>query len=160
MSAELRGVPPGKARQSAMDYASGLIARAEQYAAGLSLKLRKKGYGKAEISATIDALSETGMLDDMRYARLWIELRIKRKSPSPRELISALCGKGIKRNTALAALKDVCGGGEVSYDAELSLLKRFSEKCEYAAEPYGGSLRQKFRNEGFSAEVLERYFDE
>jgi regulatory protein len=147
-------------KDSAREYALGLIARAEQHAAGLSLKLQKKGYCKAEIRSVVEALSEEGMLDDIRYARLWIESRIKRKSPSPRELISALCGKGINRNTADAALKGVFDGGEETYTGELSLLKRFAEKNGLSADSYDGSLRQKFRNEGFSTEVLERYFDE
>ncbi|MDR0663093.1 MAG: recombination regulator RecX [Spirochaetaceae bacterium] len=154
------GVSSGKTRQSAMEYASGLIARAEQYSAGLALKLQKKGYGKAEIHAVVEALSETGMLDDMRYSRLWLESRIKRKAASPRELIYALCGKGINRSTAAAALKDALTGGEEISACEMSLLKRFSEKNGYDGESYDGGLRQKFRHEGFSADVLERYFDE
>jgi regulatory protein len=143
-----------------MEYALALVARAEQYAAGLSLKLQKKGYGKAEVRSVIEALSEQGMLDDTRYARLWIEVRVKRKAESPRDLIYTLCGKGINRNTAVAALKDVFGGGEETSTGELSLLKRFAEKNGLTHESYDGSLRQKFRSEGFSAEVLERYFDE
>jgi SOS response regulatory protein OraA/RecX len=148
--------PGGK---TALKDASRLVARAEQYGAGLSLKLQKKGYGKAEIRAVLETLAESGMLDDMRYSRLWIEARIKRKAFSPRELMAALRGKGIDRYTVSAALKDVLGGGEEPCACELSLLRRFAAKNGFPASA-DGNLREKFRREGFSAEVLERYFDE
>jgi SOS response regulatory protein OraA/RecX len=147
--------------QSALQHAFRLVARAEQYSAGLSLKLQKKGYGKTEIKSVLKTLSETGMLDDSRYARFWTESRIKYKAFSPRQIMLALLGKGINRDIAGGALKNALGGvnGQPSVD-ELSLLRRFTAKYGLSAAADGCNLRGKLRREGFSAEVLERYFDE
>jgi regulatory protein len=132
-----------------------LVARAEQSSSGLSLKLQKKGYSRAEIRFAIDALVEAGMLDDLRYARLWAASRIKRKSDSPRELLYALCCKGISRGTAVAALKET-----LSTDVQLALLRRFVEKNGLGESASDGALRKRLCFDGFSAEVLDSFFDE
>ncbi|MDR2802902.1 MAG: recombination regulator RecX [Treponema sp.] len=148
-------------KKPAMLYALRLVARAEQFSAGLSLKLQKKGYSKADIKAVAGALAETGMLDDKRYSRLWIESRIKHRADSPRELLSSLRRKGIDRRAATAALEEVfAGSDESSAGVELSLLRRFITKSGLDGGDSCGNLREKLRFEGFSAEVLEYLYDE
>ncbi|MDR2659125.1 MAG: recombination regulator RecX [Spirochaetaceae bacterium] len=134
-----------------------LVARAEQCVAGLSLKLQKKGYDRAVVKVVTASLAESGMLDDARYARLWLGSRVKHRPDTPRELISALRAKGISRYTAARALKEVLSAsGE---NLELALLRRFTAK-----KGLGGlteaRLREKLRFEGFSSEVLDCLFDE
>ncbi|MDR1147572.1 MAG: RecX family transcriptional regulator [Spirochaetaceae bacterium] len=143
-----------------LQYALHLISRAEQFSAGLLLKLQKKGYSRADAEAVIGELSVTGMLDDARYARLWLGLRIKHRSASPRELLSAICGKGLKRDIASAALKealDECGDTAGSH--ELALLRRFIAK-NGLGELTAANLRKRLRFEGFSPEVLDCLADE
>jgi SOS response regulatory protein OraA/RecX len=132
-----------------------LVARAEQFSSGLSLKLQKKGYVRAEIRSAVDALVKSGMVDDMRYACLWIASRIKRRADSPREFLYALRGKGISRGTAVAALKEA-----LTTDIELALLRRFAEKKGPGFEANDEAARKRLSFEGFSAEVLDCFFDE
>ncbi|MDR0683873.1 MAG: recombination regulator RecX [Spirochaetaceae bacterium] len=132
-----------------------LVARAEQFSSGLSLKLQRKGYSRAEIRFAVDALGEAGMLDDLRYARLWLASRVKRKADSPRELLYALCGKGISRDTAVTALKET-----LTTDAQLALLRRFVEKNGPGEPANDKAVRKRLSFDGFSAEVLDSFFDE
>jgi SOS response regulatory protein OraA/RecX len=127
-----------------------LAARAEQHSAGLSLKLQKKGHGRADIEAAVDCLSEAGMLDDLRYACLWIAGRIKRRADSPRQLFVSLCGKGLDRATVAAALKKM-----LDADTELALLRNFSAKTGRNGQTADGTSRERLRFEGFSAEALD-----
>jgi SOS response regulatory protein OraA/RecX len=132
-----------------------LAARAEQFSAGLSLKLQKKGYGGADIKSAVDYLSKAGMLDDLRYACLWIEGRIKRRTDSPRQLLINLCGKGLDRATAAAAIKKT-----LDADTELALLRNFLTKNGRDGQTAGGPSRERLRFEGFSAEALDVLDDE
>jgi SOS response regulatory protein OraA/RecX len=132
-----------------------LVARAEQFSSGLSLKLQRKGYSRADIRSAVDALVESGMVDDMRYARLWTASRVKRRADSPRELFCALCGKGISRGTAAAALKET-----LTTDVQLALLRRFAKKKGPGFEENDEAARKRLCFEGFSAEVLDCFFDE
>lgn len=142
------------AKSTALQDAIRLVGRAEQCGAGLSQKLQRKGYNPSEIKAAADALRETGMLDDPRYARLWVESQLKRKK-SPRELLYSLCKKGLDRQTASAALKAV-----LDSDTELDLLRRFAAKNGIQTEDEDGNTRKRLRLEGFSAETLDRMEEE
>jgi SOS response regulatory protein OraA/RecX len=141
--------------QNALRDAFRLTARAEQFSAGLSLKLQKKGHGRADIKFAIDYLVGAGMLDDLRYACLWIAERIRRKAESPRQLLTNLCGKGLNRATAAAALKKT-----LDADTELALLRDFSAKIDLAGKTAGKNWRERLRFEGFSAEAMDVLDDE
>jgi SOS response regulatory protein OraA/RecX len=155
---EFNSKRPGK--PDVLRYALHLAARAEQFSAGLLLKLQKKGYSRADSEKAIGELTVTGLLDDARYARLWLGLRIKHRSASPRELLSAICGKGIKREIASAALKEALGGrDDPDRSHELALLHRFVVK-NGLGELTIANLREKLRFERFSPEVLDCLVDE
>jgi regulatory protein len=150
---------PGK--PDVLQYALRLVARAEQCGAGLLLKLQKKGYSRADAEAAIDELTAAGMLDDARYARFWLGSRIKHRTDSPRELLAALCRKGIKRAAASAALKEVLleKRDDPTVSHELALLYRFIAK-NGLGELTASNLREKLRFEGFSPDVLDCLVDE
>ncbi|MDR1252676.1 MAG: recombination regulator RecX [Treponema sp.] len=145
-----------------------LIARAEQTAFGLGRKLERRGNEPACVRAVISRLAAMELVDDRRFARFWLESRLSRRWDSPRQLLSALCNRGISRDDAGAALKTV-----LNDDAEWALLTRFAAKqrplrVSHVAESgtignTGSVLRSlKFtlRREGFSPELIQRFFDE
>ncbi|MDR1362984.1 MAG: RecX family transcriptional regulator [Spirochaetaceae bacterium] len=148
-------------KQEALQDALHLVARAEQFSAGLLLKLQKKGHSKTDSTAAVEKLTEIGMLDDNRYARLWLEARMKRRSESPRELSRALCGKGIRRSIAAAALKSILSDEdeEPVPSCELALLRRFMAK-NGLNELTSVNLRERLRFEGFTPEILDYLVDE
>jgi len=144
-----------------------LIARAEQTAFGLSRKLHKRGHDSACINAVIAQLCALNLLDDRRYARLWLESRISRQATSPRRLLAALRSRGIDRHDAGAALKET-----LDDEAERQLLERYVQKLrrrrssgegadsEGADSATSRALRYTLKNEGFSSLAIEIVLDQ
>ena len=148
-----------------------LIARAEQCLFGLSRKLERRGHEPVCVRAVIARLSELELVDDRRFARLWLETRLARTG-SPRRLLAALCGRGIDRDDAESALKTT-----LDTETERRLLARFVHKRrrlrQYRGERANAgaatgprtediqrSLRFALRGEGFSLAAIRQFFDE
>jgi len=139
-----------------------LIARAEQNVYGLSRKLEKRGHDSVCIQTVIARLCEAGLLDDRRYARLWLGARINQRAASPRRLFAALCSRGIDHDDAEAALRET-----LDDETELRLLERYARKLQFRQK--GGedddsaaarrSLRYTLKGEGFSSSAIECFFD-
>jgi regulatory protein len=128
-----------------------LIARAEQCTRGLRCKLEKRGHDSMCINAVIERLSALQLLDDCRFARFWLESRL-RLPRSPRRLLVSLCAKGISRGDAEAALKNVLNDA-----AEYTLLLRFVKK--YARKKNTRDLKYLLKSEGFSSEAIQRFLE-
>jgi regulatory protein len=144
--------------------ASRLIARAEQTETGLSLKLERRGHLRASVLAVVSRFVSLGLINDERYAELWIRSRLARRSgqvPSPRKLSAALRNRGIDSATAGKALKKT-----LDTETEMALLARYighipsgtgnSRKALFS----GFSLRAMLKFEGFSQAVLSIYFED
>jgi regulatory protein len=134
-----------------------LIARAEQCTAGLSRKLEKRGHDRTCVNAVISRLSALSLLDDSRYACLWLESRL-RLARSPRRLLISLCARGIDRDDAQAAMKKV-----LNEEVEISMIARFVKKYAKKAggkeEDIARSLKHVLKGEGFSQAAILRFLD-
>ena len=134
-----------------------LIARAEQCTAGLSRKLEKRGHERTCVNAVISRLTALHLIDDSRYAGLWLESRL-RLARSPRRLHISLCARGIDRDDAEAALKNV-----LDEETEFALLSRFVKKHARKAggkgEDVTRSLKHLLKSEGFSHAAILRFLD-
>ncbi|GHT64700.1 hypothetical protein FACS1894110_04870 [Spirochaetia bacterium] len=139
--------------------ALGLVARAEQCVFGLSRKLEKGGHQAACVRAVIDQLTEMKIVDDRRFARLWLQSRLNRRSDTPRKLLAGLCGRGIDRDVAGGALKSV-----LHFEAERMLLDRYITKNRLleGESKAGGisSLKFTLKREGFSSGVIQRFLED
>jgi len=135
-----------------------LIARAEQCEQGLARKLQRRGHDGPCVNAVISRLAELNLLDDCRYAQLWLESRL-RLVRSPRRLLVSLCARGIAREDAEAALKTA-----LDEDAEFAILSRFAKKHAQKATRRGEdvtrSLRHLLKSEGFSQTAIRRFLEE
>jgi regulatory protein len=137
-----------------------LIARAEQTILGLTRKLEKRGHDSACVRGVISQLCELGLLDDRRYAHLWLDNRISWQSSSPRRLLIALSARGIDRDDTAFALKEA-----LDDDAEFLLLKRYAEKLRRKRkinsddDDDGRSLKYLLKSEGFSSSAIQRFLD-
>jgi regulatory protein len=129
-----------------------LIARAEQCEAGLTRKLEQKKYGAAAAAAVVSRLREQNLVNDKRYAELWLKAKVNRGHKGPRYLINALRVKGIDRETAKEALQE-----QLAEDAEGELLHRFIQKNRKIPPTM---LRSFLKGEGFSSDVIAVYFEE
>jgi regulatory protein len=134
--------------------ASRLIARAEQCSRGLCRKLEKRGFQALCVNAVISRLLELALIDDRRFARLWLESKM-RLARSPRRLLVSLCARGIDRDDAEAALKEV-----LDEETEMALLSRFIKKAFKKNNNIGETalkqLKFKLKNEGFSNQAIAR----
>ncbi len=84
-----------------------LLARAEQYRRGLEVKLIRKNYSRETVSAVLDEMENSGLLDDSRYARSWARSRLRRSSCGPARLTAGLRAKGIQGKLASEAVNEV-----------------------------------------------------
>ena len=133
-----------------------LIARAEQNNLGLMVKLEKKGFDSAVVKAVVSTLTDRNLLNDERYAELWLRARLKKKPQSPKTLFFSLLKRGIDKCTSKKALEKV-----IDPDTEYTLLLKYTEtlKNDMISEKRNFSLRAHLKHESFSPETLERYFD-
>jgi len=138
-----------------------LIARAEQSTLGLTRKLEKRGHDPACARSVISRLCELGLLDDRRYASLWLDARISRQSTSPRRLLIALSARGIDRDDTSFALKEA-----LDDDSEFLLLKRYVEKLRRKKKinsdggDDGSPLKYLLKSEGFSSFAIQRFLNQ
>ena len=114
----------------------------------------------------LDHLTEVNLVNDLRYAQLWLKMKIARGNKGPRMLSLLLKAKGIDNETIEAALATV-----LIPEAELLLLKsrlnkvvldkkdRAKIRNAKNTEDSKNAVRRFLKMEGFSAEVIERYFD-
>ena len=135
-----------------------LIARAEQNTFGLSRKLEKRKHDSDCIRAVISQLCALSLLDDRRYARLWLESRISRQASSPRRLLAALRSRSIDRHDAEAALKET-----LDDEAEQQLLERYVQKLrqkrKISDDDSAATLRYLLKSEGFSPAAIQCFLD-
>ena len=159
--AEEKGLRFASACLRAEKAALRLIARAEQTTLGLRRKLEKRGHDSACIRGVISQLCETGLLDDRRYARLWLDARVSRQRTSPRRLLIALSARGIDRDDTASALKEA-----LDDEVEFLLLKRYMEKLQRKRKISSDdgddshSLKYQLKSEGFSSLAIQRFLAE
>jgi regulatory protein len=159
-AAEEMGLRSASACLRAERAALRLIARAEQCLFGLRRKLEKRGHEPACVGVVVARLAELELVDDRRFARLWLETRLRRTA-SPRRLLAGLRARGIARDDAEKAVNAV-----LDNDAEFELLRRFTVKLQRTlanvksrAGDYHAARNIKFslKNEGFSPAVIQRF---
>lgn len=90
--------------QAAAQKALALLARCEQCRSGLERKLLQKGYSKDTVEGVLDALEERGLLDDLRFARAWLNSRRIGHFEGRTRLLSELAARGIGKETAKKAV--------------------------------------------------------
>jgi len=132
-----------------------LIARAEQCSLGLARKLEKRNFSTDCVNAVISRLLELKLVDDSRFSRLWLESRI-RFARSPRRLLISLCGRGIDRDAADAAIKTVLDE-ETEFTVLMRFVKRYFKKSVRKNEKNSVSIKHLLRNEGFSQQAIMRF---
>jgi regulatory protein len=140
--------------------ALGLVARAEQCVFGLSRKLERKGHAAACVRAVLARLAELEIVDDRRFARLWVQSRLAQRTDTPRKLLIGLRGRGIARDDAAQALKQA-----LHFEAETALLGRYVEKNRLIPAPdarasVAVSLKYQLKYEGFSPPVIQHFWED
>ena len=131
-----------------------LIAKAEQSSLSLTFKLEKRGIEAAAAKAVVSGFLEKNLLNDERYAELWIRSCLARKTRSPLWLLVSLEKRGIDRSSSKKTIKKV-----LDEETEYALLLKYIKEMDILDNNINRGLKTKLKYEGFSPETLNRYFD-
>ena len=133
-----------------------LIARSEQNAFGLELKLRRRKFSIKAAKEVVSHLAQQNLLNDQRYAEAWLHARLALKKPySPQWLLAALSKRGIDRHSSLKALDKV-----LDSQTEYDMLLKFVKKLHFPHNSAPFLKKSLLKYEGFSLKTVDRYFDE
>jgi regulatory protein len=96
----------------------GFLAARPRSVAEIRRHLHSKHYDDTAIDGAIDKLRAQRYIDDLDFARFWVEQRSKFRPKGDRALVSELINKGVARETINAAL------GEVPAESEADRARR------------------------------------
>src|SRR2546428_2447343 len=96
---EARAGDPAAAREAALK----LLERTRRTRSDLARRLREKGYASAVIEPVLTRLAEVGLVDDVEYARAFLEARARRRTAGRRRLEQDLRARGISADDIAAA---------------------------------------------------------
>jgi len=98
-----------------------LLARAEQFRAGLERKLLARDSSRFACRVALDKLEAEGLLSDERYAESWMRQRLRSRAEGPRSLSAALASRGVDRHAVKKAMAQSFEG-EAHRDERLVLI--------------------------------------
>lgn len=127
-----------------------LLARAEQSSGGLTIKLERKGFTQLEILPAIVFLQEKALLDDYRFASVWISSRLRRHPDGQRNLVWGLAARGVPISVAQSAVHDICD----ALTEEQSCEKVASKLLERGKSP--AQIDKSLRSRGFTGTVIRK----
>ena len=96
---EARAADPAAAREAALK----LLERTRRTRSDLVRRLREKGYAAATIAQVLERLAEVGLVDDVEYARAYLEARSRRRTAGRRRLEQDLRARGVSAEDVKAA---------------------------------------------------------
>lgn len=140
---------------SPMDCAMRYLTARDRTVSEMQTFLDGKEYGEADVDATIERLTELGLLDDRRYAQRFVETRLATKPISRRHLFEQLKGHGLSDadiDEALALVEE-----ETERENALAVAQKFARQFS-ALEPEKRRERVLLRLQarGFSYDVARR----
>src|SRR3989442_9975048 len=96
---EARAGDPAAAREAALR----LLERTRRTRSDLARRLRDKGYAPATVEQVIERLAAVGLVDDVEYARAFLEARLRRRTAGWRRLEQELRARGVAGDDVAAA---------------------------------------------------------
>ncbi len=122
----------------------------------LRMKLKQGGYPDDIIDQTLDYVKSFGYVNDLEYARNFVDSRKDRKSR--REIYMLLCRKGLPEREIEQALEECYG-----QDAPVEAMKKLMKKRHYDPDTATYEEKKKFMaylmRKGFSYDDVRRATD-
>lgn len=152
--AEVQALLAAARISGAMSLANAFLAHRPRAEAEVRQRLLRAGYDPATIAETIASLNAQGLLNDQRFASLWLENRQSFNPRSSRLVALELRRKGLERGAIEDALKDAAiDDNAEAMAAGRKRLHAFSTLDEQAFKRrLGGFLSRR----GFGFEATER----
>jgi len=134
-----------------------LLARADHSVFCMRQKLVSRGHDCSIVDGVLTDLTQSGLLDDARFAGSWIRERIRRHPEGQPVLIAGLRQRGVDSATAESAVSFVLAEDEISLeDVARTLAARLLRTR--GSTPVSVSTRMMRR--GFSPSVVRRIVSE
>ena len=116
-------------------------------------RLAGAGFDDEVVGKVLDRLKETRVVDDVDFARSWVEERMRRKGAGPQVLVAELEAKGVDRaiidDALTEALPDEAARAQ---EVAIELLPRWSR---LPLEKQAARLAAALARKGFSEEAVE-----
>ncbi len=133
------------ARENAYQRALSLISYRERSESEIEKHLQKKGIQEEIITGVLDRLRRSKLVDDQRFARLWVDNRAEFRPRSQRALAYELRKKGIDAE-AIDEVLDEFDDDTAAYDAAQRYARKLHrlEWPEFRQKLYGYLARRGF----------------
>jgi regulatory protein len=150
LSSKLADAPPG-AYRDCMERAGKWLALRPRTRSELGGRLLDSGFAPEVVDAALSRLEELGLVDDLDYARSWLEQRVARRPLGADALVEELAAKGIDRATAEEAVTEVAGDeAQRATEAATALLPKVAR---HPLPDQGARLLNNLLRRGFAEEV-------
>ena len=125
-------------------------------------RLIKKGFSEEVVERTLEKLLERNWLDDLDFARQWIENRNTFRPRSDRLLAYELRVKGVADDKIKQALENFGGDeNELAYQAGIKKAKRYRDETQYDFfKKVSGYLSRRGFNYGIVKPTVDRLWEE
>lgn len=135
-----------KAKSKALDY----LSRAPHTKHDLGIKLKNKGYDEQIIDLALDELEQMGLIDDMEYATLYMEMA-KEKCYGPSKIRYELSHHGVS-NDIITEVMEQEGGTDLEQLKELLLTKY--RGCDFADIKVKQRAIRYLASRGFNFDII------
>lgn len=136
--------------QRAFDRALRFLSYRPRSAQEVRRRLLQAEVAEAEVEAVIEGLSERGYLDDLAFARYWLDNRNRFKPRGPRALRYELWQKGVETSIIDAVLMDL-DAQDAAYRAASSQIQRYRG---YTRQQFGRKMSAMLHRRGFDSETI------
>jgi regulatory protein len=138
------------------DKALELVARRPHFRRELDQKLARRGFSRDEIESTLEALSPTGLVDDLAHARDLAVGPLARKDFGPRRVRAELMRRGVEEEVAERVVSGVFSEPE----EELRRAREAARKRSGASAMDDSRLGRYLDRKGYSKSVILRILEE
>ena len=140
--------------QKATDKAIKLISMRDHSVTQLKNKLQTRGFSVDVINATCQSCLDHGYLDDLRFAKLWLESRIGKRNEGILRLKAGLAKTGVSRDIADVALSEI-----LSDEYEEEAFQREIASLESRGKVTVARIIRRLSSLGFPASKIQSYVE-
>lgn len=144
--------------RSPMEYALQYLTSKDRTVSEMQAYLDEKEFGEADVDATIERLVENGLLNDQKYAKSFVEARLRTKPLSRSHLYQQLRQHGIAQELIEEALSEVASETEEE-NARLLAEKYLRQYASLDAEQRRQRVHRRLVSRGFSYDNVRRAYE-
>ena len=137
------------ARTKALEY----LARREHSRLELKAKLLRKDYPETTVERVLEECEERDYLNDERFARVWTEARIRRKTEGPGRIAGKLSQKGVPREIIERVTREL-----FTEEVLERLISQAAERGRRVAGDDPMKLKRYLVSRGFTISQINKYF--